>query len=189
MVGTSYWVLRFFYAVWVLTIAMVFLGRVLIRGIQKKLRGYGYGLTRVAIIGKTKSAEALKDWFLSLPSYGFSPVLQLVGFDSQSQQELLVLKSQGKLDAILLANPEANKDEVKALKWFTEVENLGFYYLAELLPGGHLRPNVHTFAGRPVIELPVTPLDGHGRAVGAQKLCVAFTLGNARLVIGPQRKL
>ena len=31
--------------------------------------------------------------------------------------------------------------------------------------------------------------DGHGRAVGAQKLCVAFTLGNARLVIGPQRKL
>ncbi len=149
-------------AVWVLTIAMVFLGRVLIRGIQKKLRGYGYGLTRVAIIGKTKSAEALKDWFLSLPSYGFSPVLQLVGFDSQSQQELLVLKSQGKLDAILLANPEANKDEVKALKWFTEVENLGFYYLAELLPGGHLRPNVHTFAGRPVIELPVTPLDGWG---------------------------
>lgn len=149
-------------AVWVLAIIFVFTERLLIRGLQRSLRFFGVGVTKVAIVGKTKNGNALAEWFAEHLAIGYAPVLHIAHFGADTEQRIIELKKSTGIDAILLANPEAGKDEITAIKTFADNNHLAFLYAADLFPGSTLRPRIHTFAGQPVIEVPTTPLDGWG---------------------------
>jgi lipopolysaccharide/colanic/teichoic acid biosynthesis glycosyltransferase len=83
-------------------------------------------------------------------------------FTDETKERILQLKRKDGVDGILLANPDATKEEITGIKTFADVNQLTFFYSADLFPASSLRPLVHTLAGRPLIEVPTTPLDGWG---------------------------
>lgn len=148
-------------AAWALAVVFVVLERVALRGLQRSLRALDVGLTYVALIGKTKSGDALQQFFTAARQYGYRTVLHAATF-KEAKTKLLSLKRGGKLDMVIIANPDATRQEIEAVKAFTDIEHLTFAYSADLVPTGTARPIIHTFAGRPVIEVPKTPLYGWG---------------------------
>lgn len=149
-------------AVWGFTLIFVSIERYLIRMLQRSLRHFGIGLTRVVIIGKTRSGQSLKKYFQAYPSIGFEVVEHVNHFAESARDAILSLKKKGLVDAIMLANAEADKKEIQAIKTFTDIEHLSFFYSAEMFPSGAIKPVIHTLAGQPIIEVPKTPLDGWG---------------------------
>lgn len=148
-------------AAWAIAILFVVIERLTLRGLQRALRRLSVGLMNVAVIGKTKSGNALRDFFSANPSIGYRVALQAATF-AEAKNKMLTLKREGCLDMIVVANPDFDRKDIDAIKAFTDVEHLSFAYLADLVPSGTARPIIHTFAGRPVIEVPKTPLDGWG---------------------------
>lgn len=148
-------------AAWACAIVFVIVVRLVLRGLQRSLRRLNVGLMNVAIIGKTKSGDALHDFFAHSPGIGFRVALQAASF-ADAKNKMLTLKREGHLDMIVVADADFDRKDIEAIKTFTDIEHLTFAYLADLVPSGTARPIVHTFAGRPVIEVPKTPLDGWG---------------------------
>jgi len=149
-------------AAWVLSIIFLVSERVIVRLLQRTLRTLGIGVMRVAIVGKTRTANELLKYFSENPYLGYEPVLQISHFSEDVSARLKGLRKHDGLDLILLANTDAERKEITAIKTFAEIEHVGFFYAADLFPGSTLRPLTHTFGGRPVIEVPKTPLDGWG---------------------------
>lgn len=148
-------------AAWALAILFVILERLLLRGLQRSLRRLGIGLMNVAIIGKTKNGNALCNYFAHSPSRGYRVVFQTGSF-IDAKNKLLTLKREQSIDMIIVADADLDRHDVDVIKAFTDIEHLTFAYSADLVPSGSAHPIVHTFAGRPVIEVPKTPLDGWG---------------------------
>lgn len=149
-------------AVWALSIAFVIIERLLVRGLQRSLRAFGVGSNDVVIVGKTKIGNELRTFFDEHPSHGYRVVAQLTHFTPEAKDRLRDLRRKGELDAVILANTDASREETRALKVFADTQHVTFLYSAELFAGSTLRPIIHTYAGQPIIEVPKTPLDGWG---------------------------
>ncbi len=149
-------------AAWILAIVFVLTIRVLLRMLQRSLRKFGIGVHSVAIIGKTKSGNELKRYFETHPSVGYRVVAHVAQFTHDSRERFIDLRHQDALDAVILADPDASRVDVTAIKVFTDIEHCTFFYSADLFAGSTLQPIMHTFAEQPVIEVPKTPLDGWG---------------------------
>ena len=149
-------------AAWILAIIFVLTIRVLLRLLQRSLRQYGIGINTIVIIGKTKSGNDLKRFFEANPTIGYRVVSHIAQFTNETRDRLLALKKNNELDAIILADPDASRLDVMAIKVFTDTEHCTFFYSADLFAGSTLQPIMHTFAEQPVIEVPKTPLAGWG---------------------------
>ena len=149
-------------AVWILSVVFVIIVRLLVRMLQRSLRRFGIGTQRVLIVGKTKSGQALRKYFERYPRLGYEVVGHAAHFTDATKDQLLALKRKGLIDALMLANPEADKKEILKMKNFSDTEHLGFFYSAEIFPGSAMHPIIHTLAGQPVLEVPTTPLAGWG---------------------------
>lgn len=167
-------------AILILTIAFVFIERMLVRALQRGLRAYGVGSMQLAVIGKTKSGNALVEWFNRFPRFGYRPIMQVAHFSQETIDRILQLKRKDKIDGLLLANPDASREEIASIKAFADINHLTFFYSADLFPGSSLRPLVHTLAGRPLIEVPTTPLDGWG---AIYKRCFDIVVSIALIVL------
>ncbi|MFA5945620.1 MAG: sugar transferase [Patescibacteria group bacterium] len=149
-------------AAWVLSVIFLLVERVSLRVLQRTLRRFGIGVQNVVIIGKTKGANELVAYFAEHPTLGYFPIYHTAHFNEETADRLKKLKRDNELDVILLANTDAERSEVTAIKTFADIEHTSFLYTADLFPGSTLQPIVYTFGGRPVIEVPKTPLDGWG---------------------------
>ncbi|RMD51741.1 sugar transferase [Candidatus Parcubacteria bacterium] len=149
-------------AAWLFSIIFIIGERVLIHFLQKTLYKFGIGQTKTAIIGKTKIGQNLKKYFQNNPGKGYKTVAHFAVFNNTTQKELLHLKKKGQIDAIILADPEMDKKQILKAKTFSDIEQIDFFYSAELFPSTATHPIVHMMAGQPVIEVPKTPLDGWG---------------------------
>ncbi len=147
---------------WVLAILFVALERLTVRALQRSLLRLGIGTHRVVIIGKTSAAEALLEEFHRKKHLGFQVVGHYKNFTKSLAKELREKKRQDKIDEVLLADPEASRQETLEIISFTEQEHLGFRYCADLFSAAIGRSIIHTYAGIPVIEVQKTPLDGWG---------------------------
>lgn len=149
-------------AVWGLSITYIALGRLSIRYCQRLLKTFGLNINNVVIIGKTNIGNDLSTWFSRNPSLGYRVLLQTAHFTEETAEKLQQLKKNRSLDGIFLANTDADKYEIAKMKMFADTEHVAFYYAPDLFPGSTLKPIVHNFGGRPIIEVPKTPLDGWG---------------------------
>lgn len=149
-------------AAWGLAILFVSFMRVGIRFIQKALRLFGIDVTSLAVIGKTKTSQNLLATLAAHPAWGYRVALNVSHFTLENEKKLRVLRREGRIDGILLANPDASREEILAAKTFSDNEHLSFLYSADLFAGSTLRPITHSFGGSPIIEVPKTPLDGWG---------------------------
>ena len=149
-------------ASWIVAMVYILLERLAVRLIQRALRARGIGSQKVVIIGKTKSGNSLKSFFDRYRYLGYEVTKQYTHFSPETRESILNLAKRNKADILLLANAEANPEEIASIKAFTDNRHLTFQYAADLFPASAMRPIIHTFAGQPVIELPKTPLDGWG---------------------------
>jgi exopolysaccharide biosynthesis polyprenyl glycosylphosphotransferase len=114
------------------------------------------------MIGTTSATDALIAEFTKKKHLGFQIVAQHKMFTKALAKELREMKRQDKIDEIVLADPEASREETLEIIAFTESEHLGFRYCADLFTAGIGRSIIHTYAGIPIIEVRKTPLDGWG---------------------------
>jgi len=149
-------------ASWGLAVVFVSLARLAIRMLQRTLLSWGIGARRVVVIGEHKTARALLDFFSARPRLGFLVVGRFNRFDSEAAERILSLHEKEDVDEILLADPEASREETLDLLSFTDTNQMGFRYTADLFSAAVGRTVFHTFAGIPVIEVQKTPLDGWG---------------------------
>ncbi|NQV90391.1 sugar transferase [Candidatus Uhrbacteria bacterium] len=149
-------------AAWGLSIFFVAIERISVRGLQRSFLHFGIGTHRVIIIGKTSASEALIQEFTQKKRLGFRVVGHHKTFTKALAKDLRELKRQDKIDEIILADPEASRQETLEMIAFTEQEHLGFRYSADLFTAAVGRSIIHTYAGIPVIEVQKTPLDGWG---------------------------
>ncbi|MBI4591870.1 sugar transferase [Candidatus Uhrbacteria bacterium] len=147
---------------WGLAIFFVAAERLVIRGLQRSLLRFGIGTHRIVIIGKTSAAQALIEEFKNKKHLGFDVAGHYKNFTKALARELREMKRQDKIDEIVLADPEASRQETLEIIALTEQEHLGFRYSADLFTAAIGRSIIHTYAGIPVIEVQKTPLDGWG---------------------------
>jgi exopolysaccharide biosynthesis polyprenyl glycosylphosphotransferase len=149
-------------AAWGFAILFVSTARIGVRYIQKAVRLFGIDVTSLVVIGKTKTSQNLLHTLAAHPSWGYRVALNLPHFSSDIEKKLRTLRREGRIDGILLANPNASREEILAAKTFSDNEHLTFLYSADIFAGSTLRPITHSFGDSPVIEVPKTPLDGWG---------------------------
>lgn len=149
-------------AAWLLSILFVAVTRLTVRALQRSLRKLGIGERQVVIIGKTKASQTLVDFFDDKSRLGIRVVSTFPTFDKKVEARILKMKNNGKVDEIILADQEASRDMTLKLLDFTDVNQLGFRYSADLFESAVGRSVIHMFAGIPVIEVKKTPLDGWG---------------------------
>jgi exopolysaccharide biosynthesis polyprenyl glycosylphosphotransferase len=149
-------------AAWALAIIFVVIARLVIHALQRSLLRYGIGVHRVAIIGETPTSETLVREFKQHKNFGFNVVEHFKKFDDDAAQRLREMERKDKLDEILLADPEAPREQTLKLIAFTDQEHLGFRFSADLFAAAVGRSVIQTISGIPIIEVRKTPLDGWG---------------------------
>ena len=147
---------------WAFATAFVSLERLLVRLLQRSLLRAGIGARHVALIGKNKTADAIRSGLKQGRVLGYVVVAQFESFNETAKRKLLDLKRRGELDDVLLADPDAPRSVAQELLTFTDTEQLGFKYAADLFLTAASRTRMHTYAGIPVVEVMKTPLEGWG---------------------------
>lgn len=146
-------------ASWLLAIAYVTAGRILVRGLKMVLYRLGIGLRRVVIIGGESIGSTIAHTFNSEPRLGYTLVGQLTHFNEGAAAELRALQP----DEIIFTNPKAQESETLAAVEFANENHITFKYSADLFATIATNLSVSTIAGIPIIELRRTPLAGWGR--------------------------
>ncbi len=149
-------------AAWGLSIVLVSVTRLSLRGLQRSLLYFDVGTHRVVVIGNTTAAQALIEEFAHKRRVGFRVVAHHKQFTKALATRLRKMKHDDLIDEVILADPETSRKQTLELIAFTEQEHLGFLYSADLFTAAVGRSIVHTYAGVPVIEVRRTPLDGWG---------------------------
>lgn len=150
-------------AVWVLSILFVFVGRIVLRTIRHALLRAKIGHRNIVVIGKGKAAILLSDLYKNNPVLGFTVIRRFQTWNDQTRLDLLKLVGGKRVDGILLADPDIQKEHALDLIAIAEENNIAFRYLADLFASSFTNINVSTDAGIPIIEVKRTPLEGWGR--------------------------
>jgi exopolysaccharide biosynthesis polyprenyl glycosylphosphotransferase len=150
-------------AVWALSICFVGFERLLLRVIRHELLRGGFGHHRLVIIGRGRAADVLADLYKKTPILGFTVIRRFQGWSEQTRHDLDRLAKNGRVDEILLADPELPKDDALDLIAFAEERHVAFKYLADLFAARFGNIEVTTNGGIPIIEAKRTRLDGWGR--------------------------
>ncbi len=147
---------------WALATILVSCERIVIRGLQRSLRRLGVGVHRVVIIGKGRTATALKQEFANKLRLGFVVAGEFNRFDNDVAQEIKKLHRRDRVDEIIFAKPEATRQDREDLLTFADAEHITFKHTADIFAAASTRFKAHMIAGIPIIELKATPLEGWG---------------------------
>ncbi len=150
-------------AVWVFSIVLVFLVRLVLRVIRHVLLRARIGHRRMAVIGASKAADAVVEEYRARPILGYTVVRQFAGWNDETKRAIEKLREDGGVDVILLAEPDLPKEKALELIAYTEERHISFHYLADLFAAAFTNIEVSTATGMPIIEVKRTPLDGWGR--------------------------
>ena len=150
-------------AVWLLAIVYVSLFRMLLHVCRLALLRGGFGHQHMALVGQSSAAEDLVMMYKDHPGIGITPVKHIKSWNDAARKELVQLANKRKLDILLLADPELDKDTALNMIAFAEEHHVEFRYLADLFSATFTRVEMDTTGGIPVIQVKRTPLDGWGR--------------------------
>ncbi len=150
---------------WVLTVIMVGLGRFIVRAIQHSSFKRGYGVRQIIIVGSGETANYLKKYFLETPKAGYRIVGYFDKINDEIMQNIDSLISEKNIDEIVLADPDVGRTDRQKILDLCIKYSKGFKYAADMLDAKITNFNIETIAGRPLIEIKRTPLDGWGRII------------------------
>lgn len=150
-------------AVWGFSILFPITERIILRIIRRGLLKAGVGHQYIVIIGKAKAAKELAKFYRNNPIYGLTVTKIVKSWSESTKEELLAFREKGKLDILMLADPNVSRKRALEMIRFAETNHIDFRYLADLFSAAFRRVEVMTTAGFPIIEVKPTPLDGWGR--------------------------
>lgn len=149
-------------AAWILALVFVSIARLILRALQRFLVSRGYGQHRVVLIGTPDALAPLKAEFDQKPGLGLHVIGTRPHFDAETRSWILRKQRKGGVDELILANPDAKREEALAIVNFCDQNHINFLYTADLLEAATSRLQSHTHAGIPLFEVKRTPLDGWG---------------------------
>ncbi|NQV11757.1 sugar transferase [Candidatus Uhrbacteria bacterium] len=150
-------------AAWVLAMILIISARIILRGLERTLHSFGYGLHTVIIIGTEGAAKPLMDEFQLKPSIGIKVLGRKAQFDSETRSWIIRTKKQIGVDRIILADPDISRNSALKLRAFCDQYHIAFFYTADLLETTTSKLRAHAIAGVPLFEVQRTSLTGWGR--------------------------
>lgn len=150
-------------AVWLFVIVYVSAGRLILRSIRRILLRARIGHRQIALIGSSAAATRIADEYKKHPELGLTVAKIFRKWDDAPRKDLVSLARRGKIDTVLLAEPELNRSDALDIITIAEEHNLDFRYLADLFSATFTRVEMDSTGGIPIIEVKRTPLDGWGR--------------------------
>lgn len=147
---------------WPLGIFSVFVVRLIVRAIERKLFSHGIGAHRIVLIGTGRAADALAEAFRRRPSLGFRIVQRVEQFTNGAAEKLADAWRREMIDEVIDATTPPNPAALHTLIDFCDDHHIPIRYAADLLTAHTTRVVVDTFAGVPLIEPKRTPLEGWG---------------------------
>lgn len=148
---------------WGLSIALVSLGRILIRIIQKSFLRMGWGAHYVVLVGNDKNTKNILDVFNDEPGLGYKVIAQVKKFETRDKEKLLALHKKHIIDEIVAVDNNLDKETLLELLDFANEHNIIFKYSADQFNTRTANVEFQMFSGVPIIEIKKTRLDGWGR--------------------------
>ncbi len=146
---------------WFFAILSVFIGRLILRGIQRSLAATrGFGLQRVLVIGNGTMALRIAEEIAASPDQGYQMVAKL---DEYNMSKVENLHRHHGFDEVILANPSYDHTHTAELIDFCNENHCTFRFVPHLYETLTMSSSVDLVAGMPLIELKRTPLEGWGR--------------------------
>jgi exopolysaccharide biosynthesis polyprenyl glycosylphosphotransferase len=177
--------------VWVLLIALVFLGRAVYRSVQAYCHRRGWGVRRLLVVGGTDVGKMIMQSVMSRPDLGY----QLIGFADHRVtpqirdfgrfravgllSDVPSLIASGAVDDIVIALPAASHEEVWPLLTLCEQHGVGLKLVPDLFEMSLSRVEVDDIAGIPLLDVQERPLR---RMARMSKRLIDVVLGTVLLV-------
>ncbi|MBI4122534.1 MAG: sugar transferase [Parcubacteria group bacterium] len=159
---------------WLAAILFVFVGRLVIRSVQRALYRRGTGVLRVVVLGRDVTAERLVAAIKQDPKSGLRVVRHLRNIDDASLGLLSNIAKSGGADGVMQADIGVGRRELARLLEFCHEHHLEFSYASDTLDAESRTVAVHDVAGVPLVHIRPTPLDGWGR-IAKRIMDVAFS--------------
>ncbi|MEK7165044.1 MAG: sugar transferase [Patescibacteria group bacterium] len=147
------------------SIIFVFLGRIIVRHIQRALLKKGTGVVRLVVIGSERSAEKVVDYLRHDKAAGFAVVRHFHKLDDAAWGSIRNIGRDHSADMIIQADNSLGREARVSLWQFCQEHHLDFAYAADIFEAKTSNFEVSTLAGMPIIQIKRTPLDGWGRIV------------------------
>ena len=162
-------------AAWGFAIVYVFAARGIVRAARYFLARSGVGITRIAMVGKSSSSEAIERAYATQYRWTTKIVAHFPRWDEQTKNDLRAMHERGLVDGILLADPGMARNDIASIQSFCDDHHFIFRYVADLL--GTERASIETvmLGAVPVIDVKRTPLEGWG-AIAKRAIDVVISL-------------
>ncbi len=148
-------------ATWILSIFFIFIGRFLIKKIQRFLVGkYNIGTHNVLIIGGDGMSANIVKEINNNPDLGYRIIRHFPKLDINKIKKALENPA---VDSVMLASPNYKKEGILDIIDFCEEHHIGFKFVPNLFQTLTTNIEIDTFGGVPLIEIKKTPLDGWGK--------------------------
>ncbi len=164
----------------ILGILFVFVGRLILKAVQRVLLLKGRGLHRLVIINGNHAQSEIITTELRDYTHGYKITAEL-DYGPEIEQQLEALYQKGFIDEIMQANPGlSDKENLKVVE-FARNKGLQFSFVPNLFDVQRNSIEVGSLQGVPVISLKNSPLDGWGRVakrifdIIASFICLVIT--------------
>lgn len=148
---------------WAISIVYLVIIHSFLRWLQKKLHAQGFGVSKVILVGNSKTADNLIAEFSSNIYSGYEVMRRVRDFSLETSQEMFEFIKDREIDEIIQTDPNLSKAETLRLYDFANDNHITFKYVADLLEIKVLRHEVAEIIGIPVVEVKRTTLEGWGR--------------------------
>ncbi len=169
-------------ATWGLGLALVLLGRLLLRFFQEFLFYKGYGLHRLAIVSGKGSQKGVIEKIYQNPYFGYKIVSEIDFSDQNFWENLENLQKNPGLDEILQADVSLKDEDNLKLLEFSRNKGISFSFLPNLFDVQRKTVETYNLDQTPIISFKNTPLDGWGKVakrtldIVASLICIILTL-------------
>lgn len=151
-------------AAWAFAILYVSAGRILVRLLQRLFLRHGIGTHRVVLIGAdSATADILIRAYSKFPVLGHKVAKRIKMLDEDAKQELDRLAEKGKIDEIILTEPDMSQELLADVLGYAESRHISFRYTADLLATHAKNIEINIVSGVPIVEVKGTRLNGWGR--------------------------
>jgi len=150
-------------ATWGTGIILVFLGRTVLRQIQKMLFRQNIGLHKLVIVSGARSVPVIEQVYKN-KRYGYEVAAELE-YNADIFTRLEKMFGENKVDEILQADSSLDDEANLKLVQFARNNGLSFSFVPNLFEVQRNAVEMSELKGIPVIALKNTPLDGWGRVV------------------------
>jgi len=149
----------------VFSILFVFIGRLLVRSIQRLFFQKGIGAHRVVILGAGETADALLKEFAWHPELGYRVIDRIKTIDGKTRARLEDLHRLYVVDEVLVADPRIEAHGWQSILAFADSTQRIVKYAADVTQRRQTRREMIMVGTVPVVEFKRTRLEGWGRVI------------------------